>query len=99
VVSYPLNSNVSLLYTLFDTDVAATGSTSFSHSVFGTAGFIDPAGRNYHISFNSAARTAGGATLLSDDFDGDPRPLDGINDIGADETRFTDGLFLPLLRR
>jgi hypothetical protein len=98
-VSFPITSNVSLLYTLFDTDVAATGAASISNSVFGSPGFIDPVSRNYHIGFNSAARNAGGATLVGDDFDGDSRPLGAANDIGADETRFQDGLFLPLLRR
>ena len=98
-ISYPVTSTVNALYTLFDSNVAAAGNASFTHAVFGAAGFVDPAKRDYHITYNSAARDRGGFTILATDFDGDARPLGAGNDIGADETRFTHGLFLPLARR
>jgi len=98
-VSYPFTSHVSLIYTLFDTNVGATGAADFTHTVTGAAGFIDPAHQNFHIGFNSAARDSGGPTYLTTDIDGDPRLLGAAIDIGADETRFALGVFLPLMRR
>jgi len=98
-INVPLSSTLNMYYTLFDTDVASDGNATLSHTVQGTAGFVDPANRNYHIGFNSAARDNGGFTIVPTDFDGDPRPLGASNDIGADETRFLHGLFLPLTRR
>jgi len=67
--------------------------------VFGAAALVDPAKGDYHILANSAARDTGVSTFVTTDFDGDPRPLGAANDIGADETRFNYGSFLPLVRR
>ena len=95
----PISSTLNLYYTLFDTNVALFGNATFSNIFQGPASFVDPANRNYHIGFNSAARDHGGASIVPTDIDGDPRPLGAAYDIGADETRFLQGQFLPLLSR
>jgi hypothetical protein len=45
---------------------------------------FDPA-RPYHITRQSPCFGAGGSDAPADDLDGDPRPLDGAVDCGADE--------------
>jgi predicted outer membrane repeat protein len=50
--------------------------------------FIDPAGGDYHITFNSPCRGSGSnqvQELPDTDFEGDPRIAYGTVDIGADE--------------
>jgi hypothetical protein len=95
-VTYPGTSTAVLTSTLFDTNVAVTGNASFSGNVFGPAAFLNPAQRNYHLLFNSAARDAGTTTILTTDFDGNPRSAGEPYDIGAFEEHV---LFLPLARR
>jgi hypothetical protein len=96
---HPASVTVSADYTLFDENVGALGNAAFTHNVFGAPAFVDPAGRDYHILANSAARDTGLSTLVSTDIDGDHRPIGPANDIGADETRFVTAVFLPLSRR
>ncbi|MHC4943001.1 MAG: right-handed parallel beta-helix repeat-containing protein [Planctomycetota bacterium] len=50
--------------------------------------FVDPAGEDFHIRYNSPCRNTGdnGAPGMEPlDFEGDPRPAYGITDMGADE--------------
>jgi hypothetical protein len=48
--------------------------------------FVDPAGRDYHLSIGSPARDAVD-TGPARDFEGDPRPRGGRFDLGADEAQ------------
>ncbi len=62
-------------------------------------GFLNPTGGDYHLTPGSAAIDAGVDAGVSDDFEGDPRPLDGSYDIGADEWAFIWRVYLPLVMR
>jgi parallel beta-helix repeat protein len=73
-------------------DGAWANVTDTMHNVFtGTLNypsnpaFVDPDGGDYHIAWGSAARDAGVEAGVSDDVDGEPRPLGGGPDLGADE--------------
>ena len=61
--------------------------------------FKNAAMQNYHLKEDSPAIDAGAVVALTDDFDGDERPLDGGYDIGADEFKEGFMIFLPLLLR
>jgi len=96
---HPASVTVSADYTLFDLNVGGLGNAAFTNNVFGAAAFADPAGRDYHLLANSAARDTGLSTLVSTDIDGDHRPIGPANDIGADETHFVSAVFLAVTRR
>lgn len=68
-----------------------------SDPVYADPDFIDPAGDDYHISNDSPAVDAGVTVTLSEDFDGDSRPMGDGYDIGADEMRSEYLGFLPLV--
>ena len=51
----------------------------------GVPAFVDPNGGDYHITRTSAALDAGEHAGVTEDIDGDPRPLGNDYDIGADE--------------
>ena len=53
--------------------------------------------RAYHITHLSAARNAGESTQVATDYDGDPRPVGPLPDIGADE--YVCWMYLPLMLR
>ena len=53
--------------------------------VYADPDFIDPLADDYHIGEDSPAVDAGATVALSDDFDGDERPIGEGYDIGADE--------------
>lgn len=59
--------------------------------------FVNPTGDDYHISKDSPAMDAGATVALSEDFDGDARPIGDGYDIGADEVRSEYLGFLPLV--
>jgi uncharacterized repeat protein (TIGR01451 family)/uncharacterized delta-60 repeat protein len=63
--------------------------TSGGHSFTGLAGFVDPAGGDYHLSPSSAAIDAGMDAGVAIDFEGDSRPQGGGFDIGFDESPYT----------
>jgi hypothetical protein len=65
----------------------------------GDPAFVNPAAGNYHIGPASAAIDAGVDAGVSDDIDGDPRPLDSGFDIGADEFSQPRNLYLPLVMK
>ncbi|MBG0770578.1 MAG: hypothetical protein H0S82_02665, partial [Anaerolineaceae bacterium] len=60
-------------------------------------GFVDAASDNYHINSDSPAVDAGTSVALSEDYDGDSRPLGGGYDIGADEVQSGTAVFIPIL--
>lgn len=53
--------------------------------VWGDPAFVAPDAGDYHIGSGSAAIDKGVSAGATDDVDGDPRPLDGGYDTGADE--------------
>ncbi len=70
-----------------------------AHNYWGDPAFIDPGAGDYHIGPGSAAVDAGVDAGVSYDIDGDPRPVGGGYDIGADERREpgTLSVYLPVV--
>jgi parallel beta-helix repeat protein len=60
--------------------------------------FVDIAGRDLHLQVASPAVNVGMAVPVTRDLDGQPRPLDGGYDLGADEVN-PRYISLPLLHR
>ena len=71
----------------------------FTNPVYGDPLFVDPVINNYHIGEDSAAVDAGVSLALSEDFDGDSRPMGIGFDIGADEVESDYLVFLPLITK
>jgi hypothetical protein len=65
-------------------------------NIWGNPTFADPGSGNYHIWLGSAAVDAGVNAGVTEDIDGDPRPVDAGYDIGADELRLRY-IYLPLV--
>jgi putative cofactor-binding repeat protein len=86
---------VSAHYTLFDTDVVSPGQATLFNPVFGLAA-VDPDGR---LLAHSAGRDAGAPAGVANDIDGETRPFGPGVDIGADETRQTRSVWLPIVQR
>jgi hypothetical protein len=59
--------------------------------------FVEPAGDDYHLRASSPCIDAGTDAGVTTDIDGDPRPVGGGHDIGADEVRSV--IYLPLVVR
>ncbi len=59
--------------------------TTSTVNIWGDPGFVDPDAGDYHIGAHSAALDAGVDAGLTDDIDGDMRPIWAGFDIGADE--------------
>ncbi len=70
-----------------------------AHNYWGDPAFVDPDVGDYHIGAGSAAIDVGVDAGVSDDIDGDPRPVGGGYDIGADERHEPEALwvYLPLV--
>lgn len=89
-----LNGSVSQDYNLFygnGTDAQGT-MTGGANNVTGDPRFIDPVHDNYHLGAGSAAIDVGADTAVTDDYDGEIRPLDNGFDIGFDESNYIAGL-------
>jgi hypothetical protein len=67
-------------------------------NVYDDPAFVDPAGCDYHIGAGSAAIDVGIDAGVTEDIDGDPRPVGVGPDIGADEFRMRH-VYLPLITR
>jgi hypothetical protein len=92
--------SVSEDFTLFSgVSTHLSGTVSGCGNCFsGPAGFVNPAGGDYHLALGSLAVDHGVDAGVNFDIDGDPRPLGHGFDIGFDELNIRH-LFLPLLRR
>jgi hypothetical protein len=68
-----------------------------AHNYWGDPAFVAPDAGDHHIGHGSAAIDAGVEAGVSDDIDGDPRPVGGGYNIGADERREYRGrsIYLP----
>jgi hypothetical protein len=66
-------------------DSAGPGTIISQTNVYGDPAFVDPTGRNYHITLSSAAINQGVNADVGTDIDGQPRPYGWGYDIGADE--------------
>ncbi len=64
----------------------------------GNPAFVNPAGGDYHITSNSAAKDNGTNAGISDDIDGDTRPQESGFDIGADEFAVKK-TYLPIIQK
>ena len=87
-LSVTTGSTARLSNTLWFTSTAhqAAGSTLISSTnVYNDPAFTDPDGMDYHVQISSGAIEGGIDTWLSEDIDGEPRPLLERPDIGADE--------------
>ena len=81
-------------------NTGGTGTFFLSHEYTGDPMYVDVAGNNFHIAFDSAAIDHGVLTNINSDFDKEPRF--GIADLGADEywaPGILKRLFLPLLTK
>jgi hypothetical protein len=63
----------------------ATGQDAHAFASTPAALFADAAAGDYHLSATAPARDAALATDVTSDFDGGPRPVGPVADIGADE--------------
>jgi len=82
----PASSIVTADHTLFDGNGTDYGSgVTSTNEVSGNPAFVAPATDDYHILFGSAAIDQGVDAGVTDDIDGDPRPIGAGYDIGADE--------------
>lgn len=92
----PASSTVTADYSLFEGNGIDYGSgVSSTNEVSGVVAFVAPATGDYHIGSGSAAIDAGVGAGVTDDIDGDPRPVGLAPDIGADE--FAPRIYLPLV--
>lgn len=75
-----------------DTDWGGAGNVvTGTINIWGDPAFVDPDLSDYHIGLTSDALEEGVDAGARDDADGDPRPLGGGYDIGADETGLSVG--------
>jgi len=64
---------------------AVTATVTAQNQHTGDPAFVDPDAENYHIGVASAATDMGVDAGVSDDINGDPRPMGRSPDLGADE--------------
>lgn len=62
-----------------------SGAITITHAYTGTAAFVNPAARNYHLTGASVAIDKGVPTSVTTDIDGQTRPQGSAPDLGADE--------------
>jgi hypothetical protein len=94
----PSSAVVTADYTLFDATGVPYGSgVSSAHEFSGDLAFVNPSEGDYHLDRGSAAIDQAIQTGVTDDLDGDSRPIGPLPDLGADEVRRC--VFLPLVLR
>jgi len=74
-----------LWYSNTTANIGGNGTITVTNEYTGNPAFVDPSGGDYHISPGSAAADRGMDTVVTNDIDGDPRPIGPAPDIGADE--------------
>jgi len=79
-------TDTSTLFSDVNMPYSGTIASSNSHSITGTATFVDAVNGNFHLVSGSAGINMGTDAGLSEDYDGDLRPQGGGYDIGYDET-------------
>ena len=84
-VTMPVSSTTTMDYTLWNNTSNYSVGVTHSNDRSGAPAFVNPAGRNYHITASSAARDAGTNAGVTTDIDGNARPQGAGYDIGADE--------------
>jgi len=92
-ITVTAGNTVTLEATLWGTGTWANGSdwcgdgtiTTGTVNIWGDPAFVNPDIGNYHIGAGSAAIDRGVNAGVTDDMDGDPRPIGAAPDIGADE--------------
>lgn len=92
------NGSVAANYILYSGNVLDTAGSVVGNvgNVSGDPAFVDPAGRDYHLTSDSAARDVGTDAGVTEDIDGQARPQDANFDIGADEY-VPPIIYLPLI--
>jgi hypothetical protein len=94
----PSSAVITADYTLFDATGVPYGSgVSSAHEFSGDLAFVNPTEGDYHLGRGSAAIDWAMPTGVTDDLDGDSRPIGPLPDLGADEVRRY--VFLPLVLR
>ncbi len=76
-------------------NTAGEGKVVSTSNVTGDPAFVNPSAWDYHLRSSSHAIDVGVDAGVRSDLDGDPRPIGGGYDIGADE--FEWRVYLPLL--
>jgi hypothetical protein len=101
-ITVTAGSTVTLEATLWHDNGATTGGRGAiftgTVNVYDSPAFADPSAWDYHLTASSAAIDAGVEAGVTTDIDGDPRPQNGIPDIGADEFVLYE-VYLPLVLR
>jgi len=67
------------------TDTVGSNILTGTLNWWGDPAFVDPDAEDYHLGLGSAGFDRGVATPVSDDIDGDPRPVGPAPDLGMDE--------------
>ncbi|MCX7683239.1 MAG: right-handed parallel beta-helix repeat-containing protein [Anaerolineae bacterium] len=70
----------------YNNAIESIGSVARARDVVGDPAFVNAAGSDYHLKGSSAAINRGIAAGVSEDIDGDRRPVGGKYDLGADES-------------
>jgi uncharacterized repeat protein (TIGR01451 family) len=69
----------------FNSGTPCTNGAACTNNLFGAPRFVNPVDGDYHIGPGSAAIDAGVDAGVTEDIDGEPRPMGPGYDIGADE--------------
>jgi hypothetical protein len=90
----PASSTIVADHTLFSAN--AQDGIAGTNPLHGNPAFVDAGSGDYHVRRGSAAIDAAVEVGVNSDQDGDPRPIGGAPDIGADEAWLFTGLPLVL---
>ena len=83
----PKQASASVDGVLWSNVLTPTGfvTITVNHAYTGSAGFVDRAAGNFHLTLGSDARERAIATDIGTDFDGESRPFSNASDLGYDE--------------
>jgi uncharacterized repeat protein (TIGR01451 family) len=104
-ITVAAGSTATLEATLWGTDTWGNGmdwggagtvlTGTLAHNWWAAPGFVDPDAGDYHLRSDSAAIDKGVDAGVATDVDGDPRPMRGGPDLGADEATYVDLAVTP----